>query len=67
MSENRSCRECRYFYDDCRDTVYRRSHCYFCKRKGLYFSRNCRIGEENRILPDDPACKFFQIAEEKKG
>ncbi|MEG2597648.1 MAG: hypothetical protein RR977_04385 [Oscillospiraceae bacterium] len=54
------CKDCRFFYDDERDTVYRRKHCYFCKRQGVYFSRNYRVGEKGRIEKDDFACTYFR-------
>lgn len=55
----RLCRDCRWFYADDRSTVYRRPPCYFCRRKGPFFSRSWRIGEGTRIGYDDPACPDF--------
>lgn len=59
MEDKLFCKDCKYFYDDNRETVYRRNHCYFCKKKGVHFSRNVKVGEKNRISPNDFACDFF--------
>lgn len=54
------CRTCRYFYADDRITLYRRDPMYFCRKKGVFFSRNVAVHEQNRILPNDPACPYYK-------
>ncbi len=54
-----TCKDCKYFYEDLRDTVYRRDNCFFCKRRGVHFSRNVKQGEGNRVMPDTPICENF--------
>ncbi len=56
----RYCRDCRYFYRDDRSTLYIRSLYCFCQKKGVFFSRNYRIGEGTRIGEGDTACPDFQ-------
>lgn len=58
-SEQNKCKDCEFFYMDDRITAYRRETCYFCKRKGAFFSRNYQVGEGTRIGYDDAACKNF--------
>lgn len=53
--KNCRCADCRFFYADDRITPYR-----FCRKKGSFFSRNYAVHEQNRILPEDPACSFFK-------
>ena len=53
------CEECRWFYEDRRETVYRRGRCCFCKRKPFPFSRQYRVGEGSRIDPGG-SCPDFQ-------
>ena len=59
------CRDCAYFYADNRITPYRRDAMYFCRRKGVFFSRNTALHTKNRILPDDPACPNFKKTSQK--
>lgn len=59
------CKDCLYFYVDERENVYRREPCYFCKRKGPFYSRSFRIGEGTRITQEDKACPFFLMKERK--
>lgn len=54
-----TCRECIHCFADHRSTDYRRPACYFCRRKGCYFSRNYRPGQQTRIHPNQPACDQF--------
>ncbi|MEM0528850.1 hypothetical protein WGC32_00695 [Zongyangia sp. HA2173] len=57
----RKCWECQYFYADDRGSAYRRPPCFFCRRKGGFYSRNYKIGEKTRIGREDPACPDFQF------
>ena len=59
------CCDCTYFYADNRITTYRRDPMYFCRRKGVFFSRNTALHKKNRILPDDPACVHFEKTPQK--
>ena len=56
----KNCKECRFFYEDNRNTLYTRSRYCFCRRKGAFFSRNYRIGEKTRIDPGNKACEAFE-------
>ena len=58
--KNCRCADCRFFYADDRITPYRRDPMFFCRKKGSFFSRNYAVHEQNRILPEDPACSFFK-------
>lgn len=62
-SSSHFCRDCRFCWQDDRSTDYRRPPCFFCRRKGSFFSRNYRIGEGTRIDPDQPACEQFSPRE----
>ncbi|MBC8571168.1 hypothetical protein [Zongyangia hominis] len=55
------CKDCVYFYADDRGSAYRRPPCYFCRRKGVFFSRNYRVGEGTRIGREDDACEHFRL------
>ena len=55
------CSDCAFCWRDDRATIYRREPCWFCLRKGRFFSRNVRVGEQNRIDPHAPACADFEI------
>lgn len=57
--EQNKCSDCHFFYADDRITAYRRETCYFCKRKGAFFSRNYKVGEGTRIGLHDDACENF--------
>ena len=59
MNKQHVCSECRYFFADQRVTPYQRDPMFFCKRKGVFASRNYAVHEKNRILKDDPACSLF--------
>ncbi len=58
------CRNCAFSWEDRRETVYRREDCWFCRKKGPFFSRSYRIGEKTRVDPDAPACPEFQSKNE---
>lgn len=58
-NQQNKCKDCTFFYDDDRITEYRRDACYFCRRKGAFFSRNYKVGEGTRIDCGDNACKDF--------
>lgn len=58
--KGRWCADCRYFYADDRIMPYRRDPMFFCRKKGAFFSRNFAVHEQNRILPEDPACSLFK-------
>ncbi|WMJ22541.1 hypothetical protein RBG61_11150 [Paludicola sp. MB14-C6] len=55
------CKDCIYFLLDNRVHAYRCEPYYFCKKKGNLHSRNYKIGEGTRILPNDLACEYFEI------
>ena len=55
-----TCADCIYCWLDDRRTDYRRDRCWFCLRRGPFFSRNTPIGTQNRIIPDFPACLDFK-------
>lgn len=57
------CFDCRYCWQDDRSTDYRRPPCFFCRRKGSFFSRNYRIGEGTRIDPKQAVCAQFSKKE----
>lgn len=54
-----TCQNCKYCYRDDRASDYRRDVMFFCRKKGVFFSRNYRVGEGSRIQGDDPACSWF--------
>lgn len=62
------CKHCRYCVTDDRATDYRRDleRYVFCSRKGPFFSRNYRVHEGTRILPDDPSCEAFEPLADKR-
>lgn len=60
-----TCESCRWFYDDDRDTIYRRGRCCFCKRKPYPFSRQHKPGEGSRIDPKG-CCEHYEKAEKEK-
>lgn len=60
------CRDCYWFFADDRVTDYRRDCYCFCRKKGAFFSRNYRIGEETRIAPDQKACPEFLFGADKE-
>ena len=53
------CRDCRYFLIDHREHAYRKEQCYFCERKGPFYSRSYRVGEQTRIDEGWEACPEF--------
>jgi hypothetical protein len=61
MIELFRCKDCIYFLSDNRAHVYRSESCYFCKKKGSLHSRNYKIGEGTRILPNDIGCEHFKF------
>ena len=54
------CKDCRHFYADDRETVYRRGEMFFCKASPYPMSRQYKPGEGSRVSPDMPACPRFR-------
>ncbi|MBM6919611.1 hypothetical protein H6A12_00305 [Phocea massiliensis] len=65
MDKQYVCADCKYFYEDTRITSYRRDPMFFCRRKGIFASRNYAVHEKNRILKTDAACSMFSKKQEK--